>query len=166
MRGCVQEVRLQEAQPSRSYLPSWISKPLQRSRQPSYDSEISTSALPTPNLDNTIHGSLHGANNFGDKRWQSTGQPQPARRAPTPPSLRVLGSSDRWLGREVRLSPRPSAAHIRLSHSVDVECEGPLRYNILSMCSYQMPSEVPLKALMSGFRRLLKPELHAGAASA
>ncbi|CAL5218518.1 g205 [Coccomyxa viridis] len=96
----LKEVRLQEAQPSRSYLPSWISKPLQRSRQPSYDSEISTSALPTPNLDNTIHGSLHGANNFGDKRWQSTGQPQPARRAPTPPSLRVLGSSDRWLGRE------------------------------------------------------------------
>ena len=105
--GIVQEVRLQEAQPSRSYLPSWISKPLQRSRQPSYDSEISTSALPTPNLDNTIHGSLHGGNNFGDKRWQATGQSQPARRAPTPPSLRVLGSSDRWLGREVCLGSRP-----------------------------------------------------------
>ena len=38
-------------------------------------------------------------------------QPQTARRAPTPPSLRVLGSSERWLGREVRLVcislPRP-----------------------------------------------------------
>lgn len=106
----VQEVRLQEAQPSRSYLPSWISKPLQRSRHPSYDSEISTSALPTPNLDNTIHGSLHGASNFADKRWQSAGQSQPAWRAPTPPSLRVLSSSDRWLGREVRLSDTPLQA--------------------------------------------------------
>ena len=101
---------MQEAQPSRSYLPSWISKPLQRSRQPSYDSEIGTSALPTPNLDNTIHASLHGASNFADKRWQGTGQFQTARRAPTPPSLRVLGSSDRWLGREVRLSNLPMHA--------------------------------------------------------
>ena len=107
VNNCVQEVRLQEAQPSRSYLPSWISKPLQRSRLPSYDSEIGTSALPTPNLDNTIHGSLHGASNFADKRWQAAAQPQAAQRAPTPPSLRVLGSSDRWLGREVRLRWTP-----------------------------------------------------------
>lgn len=105
----VQEVRLQEIQPSRSYLPSWIAKPLQRSRLPSYNSEIGTSALPSPNLANTIHGSLHGAKNFADLRWQAGQQVQPVRRSTTPPSLRVLGSAEGWLGREVSSINRPCA---------------------------------------------------------
>ena len=99
----LQEVRLQEIQPSRSYLPAWISKPLQRSRLPSYDSEIGSSALPSPNLANTIHGSLHGASNFADRQWQVEAQAPPARpRSVTPPpSLRVLGDLEGWLSREV-----------------------------------------------------------------
>ena len=95
-------MRLQEIQPSRSYLPAWISKPLQRSRLPSYDSEIGSSALPSPNLANTIHGSLHGASNFADRQWQGEAQAPPARpRSVTPPRLRVLGDSEGWLSREV-----------------------------------------------------------------
>ena len=100
-------MRLQEIQPSRSYLPAWISKPLQRSRLPSYDSEIGSSALPSPNLANTIHGSLHGASNFADRQWQAEAQAPPARpRSVTPPpSLRVLSDSEGWLSREVGHPP-------------------------------------------------------------
>ena len=110
----MQEVRLQEVQPSRSYLPAWISKPLQRSRLPSYESEIGSLALPSPNLDNTIHGSLHGGNSFADKRWQTSAQAaQPARREPAPPSLRVLGSSHSWNGRQVGPLPRNLSSPLR-----------------------------------------------------
>ncbi len=103
----MQEVRLQEIQPSRSYFPAWISKPLQRSRLPSYDSEIGSSALPSSNLANTIHGSLHGASNFADRQWQAEAQAPPARpRSVTPPpSLRVLSNSEGWLSREVGQPP-------------------------------------------------------------
>ena len=66
MLHCVQEVRLHEVNPNaRSYLPAWISNTLVRSRMPSSAGGGATTAdsetlLRTPNLANTIHGSLHG----------------------------------------------------------------------------------------------------------
>jgi hypothetical protein len=61
LAASAQEVRLHEVNPARSYLPAWISNSLVRSRLPSSagggaESEL----LRTPNLANTIHGSLHG----------------------------------------------------------------------------------------------------------
>ena len=58
----VQEVRLHEVNPPRSYLPAWISNSLVRSRLPSAagGGAAESELLRTPNLANTIHGSLHG----------------------------------------------------------------------------------------------------------
>ena len=125
---------MQEVQPSRSYLPAWISKPLQRSRLPSYESEIGSSALPSPNLDNTIHGSLHGGNSFADKRWQTSAQAaQPARREPAPPSLRVLGSSHSWNGRQVGPLPRNLPSPLCDPHSTPSTAIFQLCYVSLSL---------------------------------
>lgn len=87
-----QEVRLDTALPTKSYFPSWM-----RSRAPSNDAELGApSALATPNLANTIHGSLHGGTAFADHQWATSGgapkrRPNQAGFAP-PSGLLVLGA--------------------------------------------------------------------------
>ncbi|BDA44397.1 probable phosphoinositide phosphatase SAC1 at N-terminal half [Coccomyxa sp. Obi] len=90
--NALREVRLDTALPAKSYFPSWM-----RSRMPSNDAELgATSALATPNLANTIHGSLHGGNAFADHQWATTGgasQRRPNQAGLAPPSgLLVLGA--------------------------------------------------------------------------
>jgi hypothetical protein len=83
-------VRLDSALPAKSYFPSWM-----RSRALSNDAELGDrSTLPTPNLANTIHGSLHGGNAFADGHWASaSSQHLPSQAILTPPSgLLVLGA--------------------------------------------------------------------------
>lgn len=88
--------------PAKSYFPSWM-----RSRAPSNDAELgATSALATPNLANTIHGSLHGGNAFADHQWATTGgasQRRPNQAGLAPPSgLLVLGARAQSSPLEVR----------------------------------------------------------------
>lgn len=80
-----QEVRLHEVQSTRSYFPAW----LQRSRLPSAggESEEGGAALRTPNLANTIHGSLHGGTAFASQRWGAAAQPAP------PPASQIRAAS-------------------------------------------------------------------------
>ncbi len=65
--------------PARSYLPSWISASLQRSRLPSSagggseDGGAPSLALATPHLGSAIHGSLHGGKAFPPDRKRGGG---------------------------------------------------------------------------------------------
>lgn len=110
MSTCAQEVRLHEVLPTKSYFPAWM-----RARTPSQqDPDLPASGqLATPNLANTIHGSLHGGSafaaqsGFGRAGSGTLPQPQPPGGAqpfkpPPPLDLRVLGAqtSNGWL--EVR----------------------------------------------------------------
>jgi hypothetical protein len=102
----LQEVRLHEVLPAKSYFPSWM-----RARAPSQDPELPSSSLATPNLANTIHGSLHGGNAFADQKWGAGGAasqqppgPLPGLgfKPPPPLDLHVLGAHGPNTLREVR----------------------------------------------------------------
>ena len=84
-----------------------------RSRAPSNDAEVSGSYLPTPNLANTIHGSLHGGNAFADRQWASaSSQHLPSQAIPAPPSgLLVLGARSPYASPPVEVSATLFAAH-------------------------------------------------------
>ncbi|KAK9915535.1 hypothetical protein WJX75_000406 [Coccomyxa subellipsoidea] len=101
--NALREVRLDSALPAKSYFPSWM-----RSRALSNDAELGDrSTLPTPNLANTIHGSLHGGNAFADGHWASaSSQHLPSQAILTPPSgLLVLGARSPLASPPVKMEP-------------------------------------------------------------